>query len=65
LFVQGSALAALNGVQFPIGAESIRQLMQNVDESIPAPNRPVDLPFAMPIEDVFNIPVCTFLFCPF
>ncbi|EIE23346.1 translation elongation factor, mitochondrial [Coccomyxa subellipsoidea C-169] len=53
--VQGSALAALKGEQSPIGAESVRQLMAAVDSSVPAPERPIDLPFAMPIEDVFNI----------
>ena len=31
--------------------------METVDSSIPAPQRPIDLPFAMPIEDVFNIQV--------
>lgn len=55
IFAQGSALAALKGEQTPIGAESVRQLMQAVDGSVPAPQRPVNLPFAMPIEDVFNI----------
>jgi hypothetical protein len=40
-----------------VGAESIRQLMHAVDSSIPAPERLVDQPFAMPIEDVFNIQV--------
>jgi hypothetical protein len=54
---QGSALAALKGEQSPVGAESVRRLMEAVDSSIPAPQRPIDLPFAMPIEDVFNIQV--------
>lgn len=53
--IQGSALAALKGDEAPIGMESVRQLMQAVDNSVPAPQRPIDLPFAMPIEDVFNI----------
>ena len=52
---QGSALAALKGEQSLVGAESVRRLMEAVDSNIPAPQRPIDLPFAMPIEDVFNI----------
>ena len=53
--MQGSALAALNGA--PHGEESIQELMQAVDSSIPAPQRATDLPFAMPIESVYNIQV--------
>ncbi|MGC1481379.1 MAG: elongation factor Tu [Chthoniobacterales bacterium] len=51
--VKGSALKALNGdADFE---EKIVQLMKAVDEYIPEPERPVDQPFLMPIEDVFNI----------
>ncbi|MEO9579370.1 MAG: elongation factor Tu [Marinomonas sp.] len=52
---KGSALAALEGRDPEIGAESIKALMASVDEQIPQPERPVDQPFLMPIEDVFSI----------
>ena len=56
--LQGSALAALTGNgAAPHGAQSIRELMRAVDEHIPAPQRSIDQPFAMPIEDVFAIQV--------
>jgi len=53
--VAGSALAALEGRDEKIGAESIHKLMDAVDSYIPQPERAVDLPFLMPIEDVFSI----------
>jgi elongation factor Tu len=53
--VAGSALAALEGRDPEIGRESIRKLMAAVDAYIPQPERPKDLPFLMPIEDVFSI----------
>jgi elongation factor Tu len=53
--VQGSALAALEGRDDEIGKESILKLMAAVDEYIPQPDRPIDQPFLMPIEDVFSI----------
>ncbi|UYH56182.1 elongation factor Tu [Qipengyuania sp. SS22] len=53
--VKGSALAALEGRDPEIGENSIRELMAAVDEHIPQPERPVDKPFLMPIEDVFSI----------
>ena len=53
--VKGSALAAMNGTDPEIGENSIRELMAAVDEYIPTPARAVDLPFLMPIEDVFSI----------
>ncbi len=53
--VKGSALAALEGRDDNIGKESILELMKAVDEHIPQPDRPVDKPFLMPIEDVFSI----------
>ncbi len=53
--VAGSALAALEGRDDEIGKESILKLMAAVDEYIPQPDRPKDLPFLMPIEDVFSI----------
>jgi elongation factor Tu len=52
--VKGSALAALEGAT-EIGEDAIRELMAQVDEYIPQPERPVDQPFLMPIEDVFSI----------
>ncbi|MFL6744683.1 MAG: elongation factor Tu, partial [Sphingomicrobium sp.] len=53
--ISGSALAALEDKNPEIGAESIVKLMDAVDEWIPTPERPLDKPFLMPIEDVFSI----------
>ncbi|RMD91323.1 MAG: elongation factor Tu, partial [Alphaproteobacteria bacterium] len=53
--VKGSALAALEGRDPEIGENSIRELMKAVDDYIPQPERAVDQPFLMPIEDVFSI----------
>jgi elongation factor Tu len=53
--VAGSALAALEDKNPEIGKESILKLMAAVDEWIPTPERPLDKPFLMPIEDVFSI----------
>ena len=53
--VKGSALAALEGKNDEIGKTSINELMKAVDDYIPQPERPVDQPFLMPIEDVFSI----------
>src|SRR5690606_30702178 len=51
--IKGSALKALEGDAKH--EEAIMQLVQAIDEHIPVPERPVDQPFLMPIEDVFNI----------
>ncbi len=54
--IKGSALSALEGKDDDtIGKKSIMELMAAVDEYIPQPERPKDLPFLMPIEDVFSI----------
>ncbi len=53
--IQGSALAAMEGSDDKIGGESIKALMDAVDSYIPTPDRPIDQPFLMPIEDVFSI----------
>src|SRR5512147_2411380 len=53
--IKGSALAALEGRDDNIGKDSIVELMKAVDAAIPQPERPVDRPFLMPIEDVFSI----------
>ncbi|OSQ34612.1 elongation factor Tu, partial [Thalassospira mesophila] len=53
--IKGSALAALEGRDDEIGKNAIIELMAAVDEYIPAPARPMDRPFLMPIEDVFSI----------
>ncbi|MDC0979766.1 elongation factor Tu, partial [Balneolaceae bacterium] len=51
--VQGSALGALNGeAQWE---EKVVELIQAVDQTIPTPERDVDKPFLMPVEDVFSI----------
>jgi len=61
--IAGSALAAMEGRDEDIGENKIKELMAAVDEYIPMPERPVDKPFLMPIEDVFSISgrgtVCT------
>ncbi len=51
----GSAKVAIDGGDPVIGEQSILKLMQTVDDYIPQPERPVDLPFLMPVEDVFSI----------
>jgi elongation factor Tu len=53
--IRGSATAALSGSDEKLGKEAILALMAAVDESIPQPDRPLDKPFMMPIEDVFSI----------
>ena len=52
---KGSAKAALDGVTPEIGHDAVLALMQTVDDYIPQPARPLDLPFLMPVEDVFSI----------
>ncbi len=53
--IKGSALCALEDKQPEIGEQAILELMAAVDSYIPQPERPVDRPFLMPIEDVFSI----------
>jgi elongation factor Tu len=53
--VKGSALAAVEGRDPIIGQDAILELMTQVDAYIPQPDRPIDLPFLMPVEDVFSI----------
>jgi elongation factor Tu len=53
--ISGSALAALEDGDETIGKQSILKLMEAVDSWIPQPERPLDKPFLMPIEDVFSI----------
>jgi elongation factor Tu len=53
--IHGSAVCALEGKQPEIGEEAVLKLMEAVDSYIPQPERAVDRPFLMPIEDVFSI----------
>src|SRR3569833_2269100 len=53
--IKGSAVAALEDKTPEIGEQAVRELMRAVDSYIPQPERPKDLPFLMPIEDVFSI----------
>jgi elongation factor Tu len=53
--VKGSAVCALNGTNKEIGEDAVRALMAAVDAYIPTPTRPLDMPFLLPIEDVFSI----------
>jgi len=53
--ITGSALKALEGEKTDLGEDSIQRLMDAVDSYIPEPERAVDKPFLMPVEDVFSI----------
>ena len=53
--IKGSATCALSGSNQKLGADAVTELMQAVDDYIPQPERPLDKPFMMPIEDVFSI----------
>jgi elongation factor Tu len=53
--VKGSALAALEDKDKKLGHDAILELMAQVDSYIPQPERPIDQPFLMPVEDVFSI----------
>ena len=53
--IVGSALKALEGDTSDIGAPAVQKLVEALDDYIPEPERPVDQPFLMPIEDVFSI----------
>ena len=53
--IAGSAVKALDGSNDEIGKNAVLQLMAAVDSWIPQPERPIDKPFLMPIEDVFSI----------
>ncbi len=53
--VRGSALMALEDKDKALGHDAVLALMKVVDENIPQPERPIDKPFLMPIEDVFSI----------
>jgi elongation factor Tu len=53
--VIGSALKAVEGDESDIGTKAVEKLVAAMDDFIPIPERPVDLPFLLPIEDVFSI----------
>jgi len=53
--IRGSALKALNGEQSDIGVGAFDKLLATIDEYIPVPQRDIDKPFLMPVEDVFSI----------
>ena len=53
--IVGSALKALEGDTSEIGVPAVQKLVETIDTFIPEPDRAVDLPFLMPIEDVFTI----------
>ena len=53
--IKGSAVAALEGKNPELGRDAILKLMEAVDSFIPQPERPIDKPFLMPVEDVFSI----------
>ena len=53
--IRGSAVCALEDKSPEIGEQAIMKLMEAVDSYIPQPDRPIDKPFLMPVEDVFSI----------
>ena len=53
--IRGAAIKALNGEKGPLADEAIIKLYEALDTYIPLPERPMDQPFLMPIEDVFSI----------
>ena len=53
--ITGSALKAIEGDASDIGVPSVEKLVAAMDEYFPLPERPVDQPFLLPIEDVFSI----------
>ncbi|MDD2878162.1 MAG: elongation factor Tu [Acidiphilium sp.] len=53
--IKGSALCALEDKNPEIGEQAVIELMAAVDAYIPQPERPIDKPFLMPVEDVFSI----------
>jgi elongation factor Tu len=54
--IPGSALMALNGLdENGLGTTAVRKLVETLDSYIPQPERAIDLPFLMPVEDVFSI----------
>jgi elongation factor Tu len=54
--IPGSALMALNGEdENGLGTSAVRKLVETLDSYIPEPERAIDLPFLMPVEDVFSI----------
>jgi len=53
--IRGSALAAAEGRDPELGSERVMELMNAIDETFPIPERDVDKPFLMPIEDTFSI----------
>ncbi len=53
--IKGSARMALEGDKGPMGEESILKLADTLDSYIPTPERAIDQPFLMPVEDVFSI----------
>ena len=53
--IVGSATKAMEGDSSPVGVPAILKLLEAVDSYIPTPQRPIDKPFLMPIEDVFTI----------
>jgi elongation factor Tu len=53
--IKGSALKALEGDTGPLGMPAVQELVETLDSYIPQPERAIDLPFLLPIEDVFSI----------
>ncbi|HEY9136547.1 MAG TPA: elongation factor Tu [Pseudomonadales bacterium] len=53
--IKGSALKALEGDTGPLGQEAVKTLVETLDSYIPDPERAIDQPFLLPIEDVFSI----------
>ena len=53
--IRGAAIKALNGEKGELADQAILKLYEALDTFVPLPERPIDQPFLMPIEDVFSI----------
>src|SRR5947199_3912588 len=53
--IRGAAIKALNGEKGELADEAVLKLFEALDTSVPLPERPIDQPFLMPVEDVFSI----------
>ena len=55
VFIRGSALAYLQDTNPDLGEKKVAELLKAMDEKIPDPERPVDKPFVMCVENTYNI----------
>lgn len=55
VFIRGSALCAIQGVEKELGADALDKLLNSMDEKIPEPERDIDKPFLLSVDSIFNI----------